>query len=110
MNQHLLSDTAMADWRAVNRFFIEQTAYIARKTSTIQQGPRTLLDNTMLIHRTSLMAGAKHDNDQLPVILLGGRVLYYKDEPERQPCRLFMSVMYKIDQRTVPYHLFEFSV
>jgi hypothetical protein len=107
MIHHLLSHTDAADWLAVNRFFIEQTAYIARKMSTIQEGPRTLLDNTMLMHCSSMMAGAKHDNDQLPVILLGGaggriqggRVLDYKDKPERQLCRLFMSMMDKMDQR-----------
>ena len=107
MIHHLLSHTDAADWLAVNRFFIEQTAYIARKMSTIQEGPRTLLDNTMLMHCSSMMAGAKHDNDQLPVILLGGaggriqggRVLDYKDKPDRQLCRLFMSMMDKMDQR-----------
>jgi hypothetical protein len=107
MIHHLLSHTDAADWLAVNRFFLEQTAYIARKMSAIQEGPRTLLDNTMLMHCSSMMAGAKHDNDQLPVILLGGaggriqggRVLDYKDKPDRQLCRLFMSMMDKMDQR-----------
>ena len=54
-----------------------------------------------------MMAGAKHDNDQLPVIVLGGaggrlpgdRVLDYSGKPERQLCRLFMSMMDKMDVR-----------
>jgi hypothetical protein len=107
MIHHLLSHSDAADWLAVNRFFLEQTAYIARKMSAIQEGSRTLLDNTMLMHCSSMMAGAKHDNDQLPVVLLGGaggrirggRVLDYKDKPERQLCRLFLSMMEKMDQR-----------
>jgi hypothetical protein len=107
MIHHLLSHSDAADWLAVNQFFLEQTAYIARKMNAIQEGPRTLLDNTMLMHCSSMMAGAKHDNDQLPVILLGGgggriqggRVLDYKDKPDRQLCRLFMSMMDKMDQR-----------
>jgi hypothetical protein len=107
MIHHLLSHTDAADWLAVNRFFLEQTAYIARKMSGIQEGSRTLLDNTMLMHCSSMMAGARHDNDQLPVILLGGaggriqggRVLDYKDKPERQLCRLFLSMMDKMDLR-----------
>ena len=111
MIHHLLSHTDAADWLAVNRFFIEQTAYIARKMSTIQEGPRTLLDNTMLMHCSSMMAGAKHDNDQLPVILLGGgggriqggRVLDYKDKPDRQLCRLFLSMMDKMEQRPATF-------
>lgn len=107
MIHHLLSHSDAADWLAVNQFFLEQTAYIARKMNAIQEGPRTLLDNTMLMHCSSMMAGAKHDNDQLPVILLGGgggriqggRVLDYKDKPDRQLCRLFLSMLDKMDQR-----------
>jgi hypothetical protein len=84
---------------------MEQVAYLARKLDGIQEGSRTLLDNTMLMHCSSMMAGAKHDNDQLPVIVLGGaggrvqggRVLDYKDKPERQLCRLFLSMMDKMD-------------
>jgi hypothetical protein len=74
---------------------------------SISEGDRTLLDNTMLMHCSSMMVGAKHNNDELPIIVLGsaggrlksGRVLDYKDKPERQLCRLFMSMMDKMDVR-----------
>ena len=105
MIHHLLSHSDGADWLTVNQFFMEQVAYIARRLDSIQEGSSTLLDNTMLMHCSSMMAGAKHDNDQLPVLLLGGaggrlqggRVLDYKDKPERQMCRLFLSMMDKMD-------------
>jgi hypothetical protein len=107
MIHHLLSHSDAEDWLKVNQFFTEHTAYLARKLDSIQEGPRTLLDNTMLLHCSSMMAGARHDNDQLPVIMLGGgggrikggRVIDYKDKPERQLCRLFMSMMDKMDVR-----------
>jgi len=107
MIHHLLSHSDGDDWLKVNQFFIEQLAYLARKLDSIQEGPNTLLDNTMLLHCSSMMSGAKHDNDQLPVLVLGGaggrlkggRVLDYKDKPERQLCRLFMSMMDKMDVR-----------
>ena len=107
MIHHLLSHSDGQDWLKVNQFFLEQTAYIARKLDAIQEGPRTLLDNTMLIHCSSMMAGARHDNDQLPVIVLGGaggrlkggRALDYSGKPERQLCRLFLSMMDKMDVR-----------
>jgi hypothetical protein len=91
----------------VNQFFMEQLAYLARKLDAIQEGPRTLLDNTMLMHCSSMMAGAKHNNDQLPVIVLGGAAGGSRaaassttpDKPERQLCRLFMSMMDKMDVR-----------
>ena len=107
MIHHLLSHSDGEDWLKVNQFFLEQIAYLARKLDAIQEGPRTLLDNTMLMHCSSMMAGAKHDNDQLPVLLLGGaggrlkggRALDYKDKPDRQLCRLFLSMMDKMDVR-----------
>lgn len=105
MIHHLLSHSDGADWLAVNQFFMEQTAYVAQRLNAIQEGERTLLDNTMLVHCSSMMAGAKHDNDQVPVIVLGGaggrieggRVLDYSDKSNRQLCRLFLSLMDKMD-------------
>ena len=107
MIHHLLSHSDGKDWLKINQFFMEQVAYLARKMDAIQEGPRTLLDNTMLVYCSSMMAGAKHDNDQLPVILLGGaggrikggRVLDYTGKPDRQLCRLFMSMMDKVEVR-----------
>ena len=104
MIHHLLSHSDTADWLKVNTFFLEQVAYIARKLDAIQEGPRTLLDNTMLMYCSSMMTG-NHNNDQLPVILLGGaggrikggRVLDYSGKPERQMCRLFLSMMDKMN-------------
>ena len=105
MIHHLLSHSDGEDFLKVNQFFMEQLAYLARKLNSIQEGPRTLLDNTMIMHCSSMMAGAKHDNDQLPIIVLGGgggrlkggRALDYTGQPERQLCRLFMSMMDKMD-------------
>lgn len=107
MIHHLLSHSDGADWLKVNQFFMEQLAYLARKLDAIQEGPRTLLDNSLLMHCSSMMAGALHNNDQLPVILLGGaggqldggRVLDYSDKSERQLCRLFLSMMDKLNVR-----------
>lgn len=107
MIHHLLSHSDGADWLKVNQFFMEQLAYLARKLDSIQEGPRTLLDNSLLMHCSSMMAGALHNNDQLPVILLGGaggqldggRVLDYSDKSERQLCRLFLSMMDKLNVR-----------
>ena len=104
MIHHLLSHSDGEDWLKVNQFFMEQVAYLARKLDSIKEGSRTLLDNTMLMHCSSMMAGARHDNDQLPVIVLGGaggqikggRVLDYARKPERQLCRLFLSLMGKM--------------
>jgi hypothetical protein len=106
MIHHLLSHSDTADWLKVNRFFLEQVAYIARKLDGIQEGERTALDNTMLLYCSSMLTG-NHDATQLPVILLGGgggrikggRVLDYREKPQRQMCRLFLSMMDKMETR-----------
>lgn len=92
----------------VNRFFLEQTASIAAKLDAVEEGDRTLLDNTMLIHCSSMITG-DHTITKLPVVMVGGagggvqggRVLDYmpKDwvEPKnRQLCRLYLSIMHKM--------------
>ena len=106
MIHHLLSHSDTADWLKVNQFFLEQLAYIARKLDGIQEGPRTLLDNSMLLYCSSMMSG-NHNADQLPVVLLGGgggrirggRVLDYTGKPDRQMCRLYLSMMDKMNLR-----------
>jgi hypothetical protein len=106
MIHHLLSHSDTDDWLKVNQFFVEQVAYIAGKLDAIQEGPRTALDNTMLLFCSSMLTGS-HDASQLPVILLGGgggriqggRVLDYKDKPNRQMCRLYLSLMDKMGVR-----------
>ncbi len=106
MIHHLLSHSDTPDWLKVNQFFLEQVAYVARKLDAIHEGDRTLLDNTMLLYCSSMLTG-NHDATQLPVILLGGgggrikggRVLDYKEKPDRQMCRLYLSMMDKMDVR-----------
>lgn len=104
MIHHLLSHSDTPDWLKVNQFFLEQVAYISHKLDGIQEGERTLLDNSVLLFCSSMLTGS-HDATQLPVVVLGGgggrikggRVLDYKDKPERQMCRLYLSLMDKFD-------------
>ena len=106
MIHHLLSHSDTADWLKVNQFFIQQLAYIASRLDAIQEGERTLLDNSMLLYCSSMLNGG-HDATKLPVVLLGGgggkikggRVLDYLDKPDRQMCRLYLSMMDKVGIR-----------
>lgn len=100
MIHHLLSHTESADWLKVNRFFTQQLAYLAAKLDAVQEGSRTLLDNSMLLFCSSMMTGG-HNNDQLPVVLLGrggggirtGRILDYLGKPNRKMCSLYLSLL-----------------
>jgi Protein of unknown function (DUF1552) len=106
MIHHLLSHSDTADWLKVNQFFVEQLGYIARKLDAIQEGERTLLDNSMLLYCSSMMTGS-HDATQLPMVMVGrgggriqtGKTLNYRDKTNRQACRLYLSMMDKMQVR-----------
>jgi len=103
MIHHLLSHTDGDDWLKVNQFFTQQLAYIAEKLDQVQEGERTLLDNSMILFLSSMMTGG-HDNRQLPVVLVGrggnqiqtGRILDYLNKPNRKMCSLYLSLMDKM--------------
>lgn len=100
---HLVSHSDSPDWLKVNQFFVQQVAYICERLDAVPEGDGTLLDNTMLMYLSSMLNGHHHVKD-LPVILLGGgggqvrggRVLTYKTQPNRQMCRLYLSLMEKM--------------
>lgn len=106
MIHHLLSHNDTDDWLKVNQFFLEQLAYIARKMDSIQEGDRTLLDNSMLMLCSSMLNG-HHDATQLPVVMVGGgggqlkggQNLDYLEQSDRQMCRLYLSMMHKMGVR-----------
>jgi hypothetical protein len=103
MIHHLLSHTDSADWLKVNQFFTQQLGYIAQKLDEVKEGERTLLDNSMILFLSSMMTG-NHNNDQLPVVMLGrgggqirtGRILDYVNKPNRKMCSLYLSMMEKM--------------
>ncbi|HEY7158070.1 MAG TPA: DUF1552 domain-containing protein [Gemmataceae bacterium] len=103
MIHHLLSHSDGADWLKVNQFFTRQAAYIAEKLDKVQEGERTLLDNSMILFLSSMMTG-NHDNKQLPVVMIGrggnkiktGRILDYLSKPNRKMCSLYLSLMDKM--------------
>ena len=106
MIHHLLSHSDSADWLKVNQFFVQQVAYIAQKMDQVQEGDRTLLDNSMVLYLSSMLTG-NHDNQQLPVVMLGsaggqiqtGRILDYLGKPNRRMCSLYLSMLDKVGIR-----------
>ena len=100
---HLLShEDENPDWLKVNQFFVKHVARIVERMDSIQEGERTLLDNTMLLFCSSMLTGG-HDNSQLPVVLCGraggqlqtGRVLNYLESDNRKMSSLYLSLMDK---------------
>ena len=58
--------------RRINRFHMEQFAYMVNKLQSIREGDRTLLDSCMIMYGSGNGDGNRHNHDDLPVILVGG--------------------------------------
>jgi hypothetical protein len=101
---HLLShEEDNPDWLRVNQFFLSHLARILKGLDAVQEGERTLLDNSMILFCSSMLTGG-HDNTQLPVLLCGGaggqlktgRVLDYLESDNRKMSSLYLSLMEKM--------------
>lgn len=58
--------------RKINRFHVEQLAYMLTKMKSIKEGDKTLLDNTMLVYGGGISDGDRHNHNDLPILLCGG--------------------------------------
>jgi hypothetical protein len=86
-----------------NQYHIAQFAYLVKRLKEIDEGGRSLLDNSLLLCCSNLFDGDKHEADEMPMILAGGgggsletgRVLNYRDagDENRRACSLYLSLM-----------------
>ncbi len=91
-----------------NQFHIEQFAYLLERMKSIDEGGRSLLDNSMMMCCSNLFDGDKHEADEMPILLAGrggglkpGRVLDYlgKGDDNRRACSLYLSLMDRMGVR-----------
>ena len=80
----------------INRYHVEQLAYILTKMKNIKEGDKSLLDNTMLVYGAGISDGDRHNHNDLPILLCGkgggaiktGRhIKYRRPDPHEQPAR-----------------------
>lgn len=57
--------------KKINRFHIEQFAYVLRKLKSITDGEGSLLDNCQIVYGSGIGDGNAHNHDNLPVLLAG---------------------------------------
>lgn len=92
----------------INRFHVEQLSYMLQRMDSIQEGDRTLLDNSMICYGSAISDGNRHNNENLPILLAGsgggtidsGRHVRY--DTETPLCNLFMSMLDRMNV-DVPY-------
>ncbi len=71
LSHHGRNPAKQAKIRQINRFHIQQLAYILEKMKSIKEHDGTLLDNTMLVYGAGIGDGDRHNHDDLPILLAG---------------------------------------
>jgi Protein of unknown function (DUF1552) len=57
--------------RKINRFHIEQLAYILGRLKAAKEGDKSLLDQVMLVYGSGIGDGNRHNHDELPILMAG---------------------------------------
>jgi hypothetical protein len=71
ISHHKKDKDTIEQYKKINRWHVEQFARMLQKMSSIKEGERTLLDNSMLLFGSSMSDGNKHDPANLPLVLAG---------------------------------------
>ena len=80
-SHHENKEAKIEAYKKITRWHVEQFAYLLTRLKGIQEGERTLLDNSMIMCGSSLSDGNKHDPNNLPILLGGQRRRPHPDRP-----------------------------
>lgn len=103
ISHHKEDADKLASYARINRFHVEQLAYVMERMRAIDEGGGTsMLDNVILQFGSNMFNGDSHDGRNLPMILAGhgggsiagGRVLAFgaKSEEQQRACNLYLAI------------------
>ena len=71
LSHHGNDPTRQARIKAINRFHVEQYAYLLARLKAIPEGDGTLLDHSMIVYGSGISDGNAHSHDNLPILVAG---------------------------------------
>jgi hypothetical protein len=71
MSHHQNDADKLRQYQLINRWHIEQYAYLLRRLHEMKEGESTVLDNSMILFASALSDGNRHDPHKLPIVLAG---------------------------------------
>ena len=90
VSHHAGQEEKLEQYQIINRWHVEQFAYLLERLRGMREGDSTVLHNSMVVFASALSDGQKHDPHKLPILLGGhggGRVntgqhlVYQADHP-----------------------------
>lgn len=97
---------------AINKFHVEQLAYLTGKLKAAKEADGTsLLDNIMLVYGSGLGDGNAHNHDNLPILLLGkgggsissGRHIVYPKRADTPLMNLYLALFQRMGAPTTRF-------
>lgn len=70
-SHHTKDPEKLKQYHLINRWHIEQYAYLLRKLKGMKEGEGTVLDNSMILFGSALSDGNSHNPHKLPLVLGG---------------------------------------
>lgn len=71
VSHHSNDPEKLKQYHLINRWHIEQYAYLLRKLRDMKEGEKSLLDNSMVLFASALSDGNSHNPHRLPLVLGG---------------------------------------
>jgi hypothetical protein len=90
VSHHSKNPDKLRQYGLINRWHVEQYAYLLRKLRDMKEGEQSVLDNSMILFGSALSDGNSHNPHKLPLVLAcrgGGRLaagqhlVYREDTP-----------------------------
>ena len=72
LSHHGNDAAKQAKIQRINRFHVEQLAYLLEKLDATREGESSLLDRCMLVYGSGIGDGNRHNHNDLPILLAGG--------------------------------------
>jgi hypothetical protein len=99
ISHHQRKDDALRQYQLINKWHIEQYAYLLRKLRDMKEGEKSVLDSSMILFGAGIRDGDRHDPHNLPVVVAGraggrlasGQHLVYA--PDTPLANLYMSML-----------------
>lgn len=72
LSHHGRDAAKQAKIQRINRFHVEQLAYLLGKLDATREGDGSLLDRCMIVYGSGIGDGDRHNHNDLPILLAGG--------------------------------------
>jgi len=71
LSHHQRKEDSLRQYGLINRWHVEQYAYLLRKLRDMKEGDGSVLDNSMILFGAGIRDGDRHDPHNLPLLLAG---------------------------------------